>query len=250
VINNREPGIQTLSKPFQPIESVEMSPTNTTLLLALSERSLVAEEFRLLAAKVRGMAEERTLRCLGVVSATAGEGKTTLTLGLANALARDGDSQVLLVEGDLRRPTMEGYLGLPSAAGLSDWIEGSGRLMVLRRVTPAGFVLLSAGTRPLRRPEAFGSARMHEFLQAARRSFDWVIIDCPPVTPVADAVMLQDQVDGFLFVVRARHSPREAIQRGAARLKPGRIVGIVFNDQKQIIQNYYGYGYERYDEDA
>jgi capsular exopolysaccharide synthesis family protein len=231
---------------FSDAGSQEIEPLNSTLALALSDRSLVSEEFRLLAAKIRGLGQERAFRCFGVVSASAGEGKTTLTLGLATALARDRESRVLLIEGDLRRPAMERYLGIPNVPGLSDWIEGSHQPMGLRSVMPTGFKLLSAGTQELRHSEAFGSPRMNALLQAARRSFDWVIIDCPPVTPVADAIMFQDYVDGFLLVVRARHSPRETLQGAVGRIKPGRIVGIVFNDQKEILHNYYSYGYRHY----
>jgi Mrp family chromosome partitioning ATPase len=128
---------------------------------------------------------------------------------------------------------------------VSDWLKGASGLTV-RWVTPPGFALLSGGRLPLERPELLGSARMITLLESARQSFDFVIVDCPPVTPVADAVILQDHLDGFLFVVRARHGPRETVVRAASRLKAGRILGMVFNDQREILRRYgygrYGYG--------
>ena len=102
----------------------------------------------------------------------------------------------------------------------------------------------------LDRPELLGSARMSALLEAARRSFDYVIVDCPPVIPVADSVILQELVDGFLLVVRARHCPRETVVRAASRLKAGRIIGMIFNDQREILPRYSSYGYGRYGHDA
>jgi tyrosine-protein kinase len=221
------------------------NPPEAATLAVLNRRTLAVEEIRHLIAKIQLLNEERPARCLGLVSATGGEGKTTLSIGIAAALADEPDRRVLLIEADLRKPAIEGYLGLPRAPGVSDWLKGASGLTV-RWVTPTGFALLSGGRLPLERPELLGSARMITLLESARQSFDFVIVDCPPVTPVADAVILQDHLDGFLFVVRARHGPRETVVRAASRLKAGRILGMVFNDQREILRRYgygrYGYG--------
>jgi capsular exopolysaccharide synthesis family protein len=221
------------------------NPPEAATLAVLNKRTLAVEEIRHLIAKIQLLNEERPARCLGLVSATGGEGKTTLSIGIAAALADEPDRRVLLVEADLRKPAIEAYLGLPRAPGVSDWLKGASGLPV-RWVTPPGFALLSGGRAPLERPELLGSARMITLLESARQSFDFVIVDCPPVSPVADAVILQDHIDGFLFVVRARHGQKETVVRAASRLKAGRILGMVFNDQREILPRYgygrYGYG--------
>jgi len=81
---------------------------------------------------------------------------------------------------------------------------------------------------------------------ACQLSFGFVIVDCPPLNPVADAVAMQDLLDGFLLVVRARNAPRETIQRAVSRLKDGRVQGVVFVDPPAILPSGYSYGYRRY----
>lgn len=210
----------------------------------------LAEEFRFLASKVASLAESR-LTTIGIVSATPQEGKTTVSIGLAGALARASAQRVLLLEADLRQPSIERYLGLPRAGGVSEWLTGRSTTVPIRTVSPPGFSVLAAGRERLARPELLGSARMAALIGACQLSFGFVVVDCPPLDPVADAVALQDLLDGFLLVVRARHSPRDGVERAVARLKAHRIQGIVFNNQPTILPHGYGYphaaeAYRRY----
>jgi Mrp family chromosome partitioning ATPase len=208
-----------------------------------------AEGFRLLRTKVRGIAQEKPFRCVGIVSATPGEGKTTVALGLAAALADAPNRRVLLVESDFRRPTIENYLGLPRTEGLSEWLGGSGISVPVRRAAPHGFWLLSAGIAAQSGQDALAADRMTALLETAREQFDDVVVDCPPLAPVADSVMLQDLLDGFLLVVRSRHAPRELVLQAVSHLKPERVGGIVFNDQEDVLPAYdFSYsGYRRGD---
>jgi capsular exopolysaccharide synthesis family protein len=212
----------------------------------LSSKSMVAEEFRILRAKVRAIGEKRPFRCVGLVSASGGEGKTTVALGLASAMAQEPDRRILLIEADARKPSIESYLGLPRAEGLWDWLEGKGNTLAVRRLIPQGFSLLSAGNVGVHRPELLASDRMLRLLEAARRFADFVIVDAPPLGPVADSVILQDLLDGFLLVVRARTAPLESIRKSVANLKPDRIQGVVWNDHKELLKSYYGYSYKGY----
>jgi capsular exopolysaccharide synthesis family protein len=215
-------------------------------MAVLSTRSLLAEEFRLLKIKIRQLSEQRPFRCIGVVSASAGEGKTTVALGLAANLAQEADRRVLLIEADLRRPAIEKYLGIESTPGLAEWLEQSQGTVSVRRLVPYNFHILSGGQRSLQRPDSVGSDRMARLVEAARRYFDYIVIDCPPLAPVADSVILQDLVDGFLMVVRARRSPRELLLRAASQLKPDRIQGVIFNDFREMLPGYQSYTYRQY----
>jgi len=229
------------------VESVvAQGARGTVQATVLAQDSLVAEEFRFLSAKVRLIGETRPFRCIGVVSATAGEGKSTVALGLAGGLAREPGARVLLIEGDLKKPSLEGYLDLPRTNGVGEWLAGSLAPVPARKVSPHDFFLLSCGRTSLGRPELLRSRRMAGLIQAARRSFDLVVVDCTPLIPVVDAVLLQDVLDGFLLVVRARQSPRETIERAVERLKPDRIAGVIFNDRAEILPSYDNYGYRRY----
>ena len=206
----------------------------------------VGEEMRLLRAKVRSLDEERPLRCIGIVSSSPGEGKSTVALGLASAIAAERDRKVLLIDADLRKSALAEYLGIVSGTGLSQWLEGTLEKAPLHRVEPPGFWVLTSGLPRNIQPELLGGDRMERLLVAARAAFDVVVVDCPPLAPVADSVILQDLLDGFLFVVRARHSPRETILKAVSHLKPGRVRGLIFNGHREVIPGYQTYGHRTY----
>lgn len=223
---------------FATVADVHATPSSRPIESALGENQLISEELRLLVVKLRIIEERRPFRCIGIVSALGNEGKTTLSIGIAAALAREPETRVLLLEADLRRPGVENSLGLPASPGVGEWIQGEPGPLALRRVVPPGFWVLGAGKTAFERPELLGGPRMTGLLKAARENFDYVIADCPPVLPVADSVILQDRLDGFLMVVRARSAPRDAIQRAAAALKPDRIQGLLFNDSREALRSY------------
>ena len=208
--------------------------------------SVLGEELRLLRAKVKNLTQERSLKCFAMISAGPGEGKSTLSIGLAATMAQDPNRRVLLVEADLRKPALETYLGLPRISGLSEWLAGENGSVGVRGVGPRGFFLLSAGLVPLERPELLGSERMEAFLSAARQTFDVIILDCPPLVPVADSILLQDLVDGFLCVVRARHTPRDVLKRALSNVKPEKILGLVLNNHREILATYQRNAYRQY----
>lgn len=208
--------------------------------------SVMGEELRLLRARVRRLSKDRGLKCLALTSALPSEGKSTVALGLAAAVAREPGKRVLLIEADLRRPTLSGRLGLPPARGMVEWLTGRLDRVPVRRVEPSGFSLIVAGQTPLEDPEILGSPTMETLLQTARGSFDFVVLDVPPVLPVADTILLQDFIDGFVFVVRSRTTPREAIIEAMGRLRSEKILGLVLNDQREYRNSYRNYAYARY----
>jgi capsular exopolysaccharide synthesis family protein len=208
--------------------------------------SVVGEELRLLRAKVHGLCQPRQLKCIAVTSALPGEGKSTISVGLAAALARGPGRRVLLVEADLRRPTISESLGLPPAPGLGEWLEGGLDQIPIRLVESGGFFILVAGQVSLERPEVLGSPLMEAVLRSARNAFDFVLVDAAPVLPVADTILLQDLVDGFLFVARSRLTPREAILEALSRIAPDKVLGVVLNDHREYKHSYKAYAYKRY----
>jgi Mrp family chromosome partitioning ATPase len=228
------------------VESLPQEASGPSLQRAVvGSRHHLAEEFRFLASKVASLGSHR-FTTIGVVSAVPGEGKTTVALGLAAALARVSPHRVLLLEADLRQPSLEKYLGLPRVSGVSEWLSGRSTSVPVRVIEPPGFSVITAGREPLTRPELLGSDRMGALLGAGQLSFGFLVVDCPPLSPAADAVALQDLLDGFLLVVRARSAPKEVIERAVGRLEEGRIQGVVFNDQPEILPSSYSYGHRRY----
>jgi Mrp family chromosome partitioning ATPase len=217
------------------------------ILEALGDRnSVVGEELRLLRAKLHGLAQQRGLRCVALTSALPGEGKSTLSLGLAAAQAREPGRRVLLAEADLRRPSLSAMLGMPPSPGLSEWLNGGLDQLPVRLVKPGGFYLLSAGEAPLEQPENLSSPLMEAFVQSARRAFDMVLLDVPPVLPVADTILLQDHMDGFVLVARSRLTPRDAIIDALGRLRAEKLLGVVLNDHREYKHSYTSHAYKRY----
>jgi len=208
--------------------------------------SVVGEEIRLLRARVQDACRQRRMACIALTSSLPGEGKSTLSIGLAAALARQPGQSVVLIEMDLRRPSITRALQIPQALGLSEWLHGHTQDVPVRQVEPGGFSLIVAGQAPLEHPELLGSARMASLLEEAKKRFHVVLIDLMPLLPVADAALVQDLIDGFVMVVRSRVTPRDAVQKGLRRLTASKVIGLVLNDYNEILPTYTSYAYKRY----
>lgn len=214
--------------------TLDPSPVARALL---DERSAPGQQCRLLATRLRALGRDKRLRRIGVVGAGRGEGSTTVALGLARALAHDHHLRVLLVDLDLRRPALEEELGLdPPAVGLRGYLEGKSEIPVLRRSRPAGFWVLSAGAGATAAETSLASPRLATLLRAADRVFDYVVADSPPLLEGGDATLLQGHLDGFVFVVRSRNAQRETIRRAATLVRPGLMVGVVLNAQRDFLR--------------
>jgi receptor protein-tyrosine kinase len=161
-------------------------------------------------------------------------------------LAREPGRRVLLLEADVRRPSLTGTLDLPPSPGLGEYLNGSAEDVPVRVVEPGGFSFLAAGLAELERPETLGSSRMRAVVETARGLYDFVLLDAPPLIPVADTVLFQDMVDGFLLVVRSRQTPRAAIDEALAKLRADAVLGLVLNDHRVYRDSYRAYAYERY----
>jgi succinoglycan biosynthesis transport protein ExoP len=225
-----------------------VTPRKQVPIIACLEdsNSVVGEELRLFGANLLDTCRRLDVSCLALTSALPGEGKSTLSVGLASALGREPGRRVLLIESDLRRPSLAKALALPPAHGLSEWLNGTLDYVPVREVVPGNFFVVAAGQTVLKRPELLGSARMDGMLRAARRLFDLVILDAVPVLPVADTVLMQDLVDGFLLVVRSRRTPRDAIYDTLAKIRSDRVIGVVFNGHREYRGSHKYYGYRRY----
>jgi capsular exopolysaccharide synthesis family protein len=168
-----------------------------------------AEQIRGLRNRLVAMNPDGEPKTLVVTSAVRGEGKTVAALNLAMAFAELERHQVVLVDGDLRRPSCERYLNLNEAPGLTDVLLG--RATVDKVLRPAGhrnLLLLGAGTRVQNPSEVLGQTRIDDLFRALKEKSQYVVIDTPPVLPSTDARVLASRADGTLLVVRLEHSLR------------------------------------------
>lgn len=181
-----------------------------------------------------------------ITSAVPGEGKTSTATNLAIALAQAG-KRVLLVDGDLRRPRVAKLLGLESAVGLTTVLVGRSDLADSIQVhQESGVHFLSSGPVPPNPTEILQARATHELFDALRGMYDHVVVDAPPLLPVADAAIMATDVDGAIIVVRHGKTTREQLGQAIARIDQvgGRTFGVVVNMTPRRGKGYgYGYGY-------
>jgi capsular exopolysaccharide synthesis family protein len=173
----------------------------------------------------------RQLSVIAVTSSVPTEGKSTVTANLAAALA-EGGARVLLVDADLRRPSQAGVLGLEGAAGLTTVLRGGAEVEdVVQDWGTSGLQVLASGPCPPNPSELLSSPAMRRFLAVQREAYDFVVIDTPPLLPVADAAILSRLVDGTLVVAHTRlvrrHQLAEALH-GLAQVE-AHTLGVVLN---------------------
>jgi capsular exopolysaccharide synthesis family protein len=174
-------------------------------------------------------------RLVAVTSSQAGEGKSTISLGLASALAETG-ARVLLVDTDLRRPSLAGRLGLEGAAGLTTVLLGRAAVPdVVQEWGSTGLEVLTAGQVPPNPSELLGSPAMTRLLAELREAYDHVVLDTAPVLPVADALILSRAVDGMLLVANATRVRRAEFGQSVAALRrvDARVLGVVLNQARR-----------------
>jgi capsular exopolysaccharide synthesis family protein len=214
--------------------------------------ALEAEQYRVLSHVVQQLAKAgRSL--IAISSPVAGDGKTTTSINLARTLAQMPESRVLLVDADLRRGSIGEQLGIgrSTSAGLAGAIADPGCHLdtVVRRRPALNLSVLPAGPCPAMPYEALRSPRVGQLLAEARQRYEYVLVDTPPIVPVADVRALSQWIDGFILVVSAHYTPRELVDEALSAMEPEKVVGIVFNGDDVPLSRRYRY-YYNYGEDA
>ncbi|MFC5063206.1 polysaccharide biosynthesis tyrosine autokinase [Actinomycetospora atypica] len=220
---------------------VERAP----LFLRDRPTSPAAESLRAVRTNIGLAGSGDATRVVTVTSAVEGEGKSTLLVNLALAEANAG-ARVLVVEGDLRRPRASGYLGLGDGDGLSGLLAGRGELPDAVRPGPVErLTVLSSGPLPANPYELVESDRMDAVLAAAREQYDLVLVDAPPLLPVADGLALARRADSVVFVVRAGSTGAALVRRAYEQLETAgvRHVGVVLNGVTTAIEGQYAGDY-------
>ncbi len=207
--------------------------------------SPAAEGYRRLRTNLQFIDVDTPPRTIMVSSAIPGEGKTTLTLNLALALVEAG-RQVVVVEGDLRRPRVTRYLDMVSGVGLTNVLAGTAELHeVLQRYRDGGLSVLASGPLPFNPSQLLASTHMKSLMEELLTKNDFVLIDAPPVLPVADATSLAVVADGVLLSVRYGSTRKDLVRRAAATLEQvgARTLGVVLNVVPSRAEVSSGYGY-------
>ncbi|WP_082556808.1 polysaccharide biosynthesis tyrosine autokinase [Modestobacter sp. Leaf380] len=206
--------------------SLQTRPT-----LAADDQGSTAEGFRQLRTNLQFLDVDRPPQVIMISSAVAGEGKSVVAVNLALTLTTAG-RRVALVEADLRRPRAARYLGVPGEVGLTDVLAGQAGLVdVLQPLEGGSLSLIAAGPMPPNPSDLLASSHMTDVLNALRADHDYVVIDAPPLLPVADASGLAVAVDGVVLVVRHGATHKEQVRQARETVDRvgGRVLGVVLN---------------------
>jgi protein-tyrosine kinase len=230
-------GLQNIARhPWKPV--VPSLPT-------LTDRGVGVEQFRSLRSHIYQAHYETPLKTILVASGMPSEGKSFVAANLAMSLARNGVNNILLIDGDMRRPTLHNLLGAPDSPGLSDYLEGIVDVMdVMQRdcsqETSEGdsvsivsnLTFIPSGKSRDNSSELVANHRIEELIATASPHFDWILIDSPPALAVSDAVDLARAADAVLLIARGASTPYDVARRTQAAFSKSRILGFVLNDVK------------------
>ena len=204
---------------------------NPVLVAGLSPQSLAAEQYRALRTRLSHTEGAGALRTILVTSPQKGEGKSVTSANLALTMAQELQRRVVIVEADLRKPSLGHLFNLPAGPGLAEFLVGAAELKDVMKFLPDHHLtVIPAGTPPANPSELLGSTAMRRLLDQLRTRFDRVILDTPPVLPLADVAVLAPMVDGALLVVRAGYTPKPAIENALRAFDSSRLLGIVLNE--------------------
>jgi capsular exopolysaccharide synthesis family protein len=224
----------------------------------LEDRGAGVEQFRSLRSHIYQARYEAPLKTILVASGMPSEGKSFVAANLAMSLARNSIHNILLIDGDLRRPTLHTLLGAPNTPGLANYLEGTANVydILQRDRTPenpansssasvSNLTFIPCGKTSDNSSELVANHRIEELIAEVAPYFDWILIDAPPVLAVTDAVELAHAADAVLLIARGGTTTYEVAQRTQAAFSSSRVLGFVLNDVKDAPRSS-GYNYNYY----
>lgn len=215
-------------------------------LVAITQpSSSYCEEYRSLRTHVLTKSQKQKLQAIVIASVGPAEGKSITALNLSWLLAQTDGVKALIIDSDLRMPSLTDYLGIETESGLSEILTGESTLKdSIIKLEPAGLHLLPGGSARNDVAELISGPKFKEILREAREMFDYVIIDAPPLGIFTDATVLINQSDGALLVLRANRTRYSNVERVLEGLPRERMMGVILNQSEDVMdETHYNYGY-------
>jgi capsular exopolysaccharide synthesis family protein len=209
------------------------------------------EQFKALRARFEYQIDIHKYKIVAVTSAIAEEGKTLTSANLAANLASVGRKKVLLIDTDMRKSDISRMFNAPPKPGLKEFLTGGASLenILLSSNTVRGLHLVSGGESGSAPPDLLAGDSFRSFLKEMGAKFDIVLLDTPPILPVADTMSLRDQVDGFIFIFRIGFTPYVMLRQAIEEIDKNKIMGVVLNgvpmEKYKYYQRYYGEYYHK-----
>jgi len=228
---------------FSQFQTLTVSVPQQSRLVCLTDSdSPASEAFRLLGVRLRQLRAARELKSLLITSTVPQEGKSVVAANLACTLASGAQQKILLLEGDVRRPSLAQLFGLPEIAGLCNCLKGERSLVAsVYRLEGPDLWILPAGDKPGSPLELIQSPQLPALMQKLNSWFDWIVIDCPPVLPFADTSVWTRMTDGILFVARRGMSEKRKLQKGLEALDRNKLIGALLNSSNGTVDRDYYY---------
>jgi capsular exopolysaccharide synthesis family protein len=242
------------------LDKIALRPWNPSIIAlpTLGDRGESIEQFRGLRSQLNRLSEQTPLKTILISSGIPAEGKTFVVANLAISLARNRNNRILLIDADLRRPSVHTMLGAPKTPGLTEYLTGEAEVNdILQqnqnpRIFYAGLMreipnltFIPAGAGGDNSSELVASDRFEKLIKLLSPHFDWILIDTPPVLSFADAIDIARVADAVLLVARGATTPYNVAQRAQAAFSNSRVLGFVLNAVKDAPRNhsyYYYYG--------
>jgi capsular exopolysaccharide synthesis family protein len=204
-----------------------------------------------LRAKFEYQVDMHKYKVVAVTSAIAEEGKTLTSANLAANLASVGRKKVLLIDTDIRKSDIARMFNAPAKPGLTEFLAGavSHDKIILSSNSLGALYLIPGGEKSIAPPDLLAGETFRSFLQEMRREFDLILLDTPPILPVADTMSLRDQVDGFILIFRMGFTPYLMLRQALEEMEQTKIIGVVLNgvelQKYKYYQRYYGAYYHK-----
>jgi capsular exopolysaccharide synthesis family protein len=235
--------------PWERFESlpVSLAPYNKRVSV-VEKDGLAAEKFRFLAVRLRHLQQRRSLKQLLITSTMPEEGKSMVSANLACTLASRRQQKTLLLEGDLRRPTLQRQFGFGKVPGLSEYLQGTvDAVLPIYRLDALGIWIMPAGVAPQNPLELMQCGRLSPLMDRLSAWFDWIVIDSPPILPLADTSVWTRLADGILLVTRQGRTDKEQLKRGLEAMERSKLLGALLNGSSNVAHDDY---YQRYGHDT
>jgi capsular exopolysaccharide synthesis family protein len=229
--------------PLGQFRSLPVSLASPNRLVSLTEgTSPAAEAFRLLTVRLRHLRRDRPLKKVLITSTIPQEGKSMVAGNLACTLALKTHQRILLLEGDLRRPSLSKMFALEKNPGLCELLEGERSLAAsIYHLEGPDIWILPAGSAPSNALELLQSGRLSTLMDQLAAWFDWIIIDSPPVLPLADASVWMRLADGVLLATRQGVTEKRKLLRGLEAVEPKKLIGALVNSSNNAAASDYYY---------
>ncbi len=215
-------------------------------IVALETESPASEQYKMLREQVKRLRAESGIRSFSVSSPIKRDGKTTVAVNLAAALSLDYEEKVLLIDGDLRAPSIHRYFNVLASPGLADYLAANSKMklkdMVQETFVP-GLSILPSGKPSRLASELLAKERMRQVMEEAQAEFPGyhIIIDSPPILSTPDPLVIARYVDGVLLVMRAGKTPRDYLTKALQSLNSNKVMGVVLNGADLGISSKYYY---------